>query len=305
MVNPTVGVRFRTVNEAAVLRQDPDSRFAPSLTAYHSAMPDTKILYSDLDGTLLGPGGSLFTLPGERFSSTATDALLSLHVAGIKLVLVSGRTQEQMSELARVVSAYGYISEMGALVVDRRVFPEVVHANYGGFAGSGTPFEAMARSGAGAFLLETYPGSLEPHTPWSAHPRKATMLFRGQLDRGAAQAALEDAGYSWLELEDNGVIPRHFEGLEVNEVHAYHLVPKGVGKAAGVRRHLELVGIDPSQAAAIGDSLSDLQMAEVVGKMFIPANGRAAVGDRLPGNASYTEGAHGEGFAQAVAELLS
>lgn len=268
-------------------------------------MADVKVLYSDLDGTLLGPGGSLFATSDGGLSSAATDALLALHEAGVKLVLVSGRTQEQMSELARAVSAFGYISEMGALVVDRSVFPEVTYPNFGGSAGSGTPFEAMARSGAGAFLLECYQGALEPHTPWSSHPRAATMLFRGQLDREEAQAALEGAGYTWLELADNGVIPRHFEGLEVDEVHAYHLVPKGVGKAAGVRRHLDIVGIDPSQAAAIGDSLSDLEMGEVVARMFVTANGRAAVGDRLPGNASYTEGSHGEGFAQAVAELLS
>lgn len=268
-------------------------------------MAPVDVLYSDLDGTLLGPGGSLFTAAGGGFSPAATDALLAMHEAGVELVLVSGRTQEQMSELARAVSAFGYVSEMGALIVDRRVFPEEVHANYGEFAGSGTPFEAMARSGAGAFLLESYAGSLEPHTPWSAHPRKATMLFRGQLDREEAQARLEGAGYSWLELADNGVIPRRFEGLEVDEVHAYHLVPKGIGKAGGVRRHLEIAGLDASRAAAIGDSLSDLEIAGVVGRMFVTANGRAAVGDVLPGNADYVEGSHGEGFAQAVAELLS
>jgi hypothetical protein len=268
-------------------------------------MVDVKVLYSDLDGTLLGPGGSLFTLPGERFSSAAADALLALHETGVKLVLVSGRTREQMSELARAFSASGYISEMGALVVDRSVFPEVVYPNFGEFQGSGTPFDAMARNGAGAFLLERYEGALEPHTPWSAHPREATMLFRGQLDRDQAQAGLEGAGYTWLELADNGVIPRRFDGLEVDEVHAYHLVPKGVGKAAGVQRHLEIAGIEANQAAAIGDSLSDLEMASVVGRMFVTANGHAAVGDRLPANAAYTEDSHGEGFGQAVAALLA
>lgn len=267
-------------------------------------MPEVKVLYSDLDGTLLGPGGSLFTLPEGRSTSAAAEALLALHEAGIDLVLVSGRTQEQISELARAVSAAGYIAEMGALVVDRNVFPEETHANFGAFVGSGTPFDAMVRSGAGAFLLDRYEHVLEPHTPWSSHPRKATMLFRGQLTVHEAQAALNAAGYTWLELTDNGVIPRHFEGLEVDEVHAYHLVPKGVGKAAGVRRHLDLAQIASSEAAAIGDSLSDLEMASEVGRMFVTANGRAAVGEELPGNAGFTRGTHGEGFAQAVAELL-
>ena len=131
------------------------------------------------------------------------------------------------------------------------------------------------------------------------------MLFRGQVDAAEAQAALEAAGYTWLELADNGVIPRRFPGLDVEEVHAYHLVPKGVSKAAGITRHLELIGATGAAAAAVGDSLSDLEMAGVVGTMFLTANGRAAVGDHdLPANASFTRSSHGVGFAEAVTELL-
>ena len=129
------------------------------------------------------------------------------------------------------------------------------------------------------------------------------MLFRGQIDLGEAQAGLARAGYDWLELTDNGIILRKFQTLDVERVHGYHLVPKGVSKATGVMRHLELSGISPTEAAAVGDSDSDLQMAETVGEMFITANGRDAVGE-LPANARFTESPHGEGFAEAVEELL-
>ena len=131
------------------------------------------------------------------------------------------------------------------------------------------------------------------------------MLVRGHVDHDEAQAALETAGYTWLELADNGVIPRAFRGLEVDEVHAYHLVPKGVSKAAGVARHLELLGAAPGEAAAVGDSRSDLELAPVVGRMFVTANGRASVGESdLPPNAGFTSSTHGEGFAEAVEALL-
>lgn len=263
----------------------------------------TRIVYSDLDGTLLGPGGSLFTTPRGGFTDAAVGALLDLHRAGVGLVLVSGRTQGQMSELARAVSAGAYIAEMGALVVDRGPFPEETHRDFGEYAGEGTPFQAMVRSGVGGFLLDANAGRLEPHAPWSQHPREATMLFRGELDRDAAQAALEGAGYGWVEILDNGVIPRAFPGLEVETVHAYHLGPKGVSKAAGVRRHLAMAGVAPGDAAAIGDSRSDLALAGEVGRMFVTANGRRSI-DALPDNASFTDASHGEGFAEAVATLL-
>lgn len=283
----------RTLPEAGARR-----KAAPIIVAM-----TLKVLYSDLDGTLLGPGGSLFTTPRGELTLAAARALVALHRAEVGLVLVSGRTQGQMSEMARMLSASAYVAEMGALVVDRRVVPEEVHRNFGAFAGRGTPFERIVRSGAGAFLLETYRGVLEPHTPWSAQTREATMLFRGRIGLEEAQSALERAGYDWLELNDNGVILRKFPTLDVDAVHAYHLVPKGVSKLAGVRRHLELAGISPADAAAVGDSDSDLQIAGAVGTMFITANGRDVVG-RLPGNASFTDASHGEGFAEAVEVLL-
>ncbi len=264
-----------------------------------------RVLYSDLDGTLLGPGGSLFTTPTGT-SLRAAEALLALERAGVGLVLVSGRTRAQMSELARAFSAEAYVAEMGALVVERRDGSEVVTREFGSWRGDGTPYEAMARSGAGAFVLDSYVGRVEPHTPWSSHHREATMLFRGQLDLAEANAALQDAGYGWLELSDNGIIRRGFPGLEVEEVHAYHLIPRGVGKGAGVRRHMQVAGIAPEQAAGVGDSRSDLEIAPEVRTMFIVANGRAAVGsaaDAFP-NVRFTESSHGVGFAEAVAELL-
>jgi hypothetical protein len=262
-----------------------------------------RALYSDLDGTLLGPGGSLFSTTRGDPTLAAAEAILALQRAEVQLVLVSGRTQGQMSEMARMLSASAYIAEMGALVVDRNVFPEETHRNFGGFAGKGTPFERIVRSGAGAFLLDTYRGALEPHTPWSAQAREATMLFRGQIDLDEARAGLARAGYDWLELNDNGVILRKFQTLVVPEVHAYHLVPKGVSKATGVMRHLELSDIAPAEAAAVGDSDSDLEMATTVGQMFITANGRDTVGE-LPANARFTRSPHGEGFAEVVEELL-
>ncbi len=268
-------------------------------------MTDPMIVYTDLDGTLLGPGGSLFSTSGGGTSLRAVEAIKRLHDAGVQLVLVSGRTQLQMQEAARMTGASAYIAELGALIIERDGYgPESTTRAFGTFEGDGTPVDAMARSGAAAYLLDRYGGALEPHTPWSEHHREATMLFRGYVPDG--NAALEEGGYGWLDLLDNGVIPRAFPGLDVGEVHAYHLVPEGVSKSAGLHIHRERAAVDPADTAAIGDSLSDLELANDVGRMFIVANGRAGVGDAIErfSNAVYTEASHGEGFAEAVDELL-
>ncbi len=266
---------------------------------------DISIVYTDLDGTLLGPGGSLFSTTSGETSLRAAGAIKRLHDAGIRLVLVSGRTRLQMQEAARMTGASAYIAELGALVIEREGSgPESTTRAFGTFTGDGAPVEEMARSGAAAYLLDRYAGKLEPHTPWSDHLREATMLFRGHAPDGSE--TLHEAGYGWLQLLDNGIIPRTFPGLHTDEVHAYHLVPQGVSKAAGLRMHLEKTRADPAATAAVGDSLSDLELAAEVGRMFIVANGSAGVGDaiaRYP-NASYTQASHGDGFAEAVDQLL-
>ncbi len=269
-----------------------------------------QVLYADLDGTLAGPGGSMYATP-DGVSTRAARAIGALHEADVQVVLVSGRTRDQTREAARVLGARAYVAELGAYVVVRDDQPaETVLPNFGSFVGTGTgtgtPFAAMARSGAGGFLLERYAGRLEPHTPWAFQDREATMLFRGLLDQAKATAGLEAAGYRWLEVLDNGVIRRTYPSLDVPEVHAYHLVPKGVNKATAVRLHRERAGVRAEEAAAVGDSPSDVMMADEVGALFVVANGVAGIGGAADGRANVfaTPSAAGDGFAEAVAALL-
>jgi phosphoglycolate phosphatase len=259
-----------------------------------------RALYADLDGTLVGPGGSLFAT-AEGPSSSAAEALAALHRAGVRLVLVSGRTRDQMREVARLVGAAGYIAELGAFVVERS-HPEDVTPNFGAFRGPGTPFRAMARSGAGAFLLERYPGRLEPHAPWAFQGREATMLFRGLIDEHEATDALRAVGYRWLEVCDNGRISRTYETLDVHEVRVYHLVLRGVNKASAVRLHRERAGFRIEETAAVGDSVSDAQMASEVGAMVLV--GGATDPHGRP-NVTSTDSPAGDGFAEAIGALLS
>jgi len=265
-----------------------------------------RVLYADVDGTLVGPGGSLFAAIPEGSTGRGAAALAALHAAGVQLVLVSGRTRRQMQEAARILGAAAYVAELGAFLVERGNPDEVV-PNLGAFdrvSESAGPFAAMARSGAGAFLLNRYAGRLEPHTPWAFDGREATMLLRGHLDLDDATDALARAGYTWLDLRDNGIIRRKFERLDVDEVHAYHLVPRGVSKASAVALHRRRHGLPAEETAAIGDSPSDLEVAGEVGHVFLVANAAEPPAGADPGNAYRTPGAGGEGVAEVVEALL-
>jgi len=259
-----------------------------------------KVLYADLDGTLLGPGGSLFAAQAGGSTEAAARALLELREAGVELVLMSGRTRRGLHEAARVLGASGYIAELGSLIV-LDAGREILE-NRGAFSGGGRPVDAIARSGVGALLLEQFAGRLEPVAPWT----ETSMMFQGHIDATEAEALLDEAGFGWLAFHDNGRLRRRLPALEIAEVHAYHLLPRGVTKASGVRLHMERMGVAAVATAAIGDSPADLEVAAVVGRFFLVANGRAALGDvSLPRNATVTEAPHGDGFAEAVRLLLA
>jgi hydroxymethylpyrimidine pyrophosphatase-like HAD family hydrolase len=260
-----------------------------------------RVVYSDLDGTLFGPGGSLYATAGGGITDAASGAVAALHRAGTALVPVSGRAEIQVREVARILGADGFIAELGGITArgDR-----IVH-EYGAYRGPGTPHQQMARSGAAALLLDAYAGRLEPHAPWAYADREVTMLFRGHLDLEEARSVLAESGYRWLDLHDNGIIRRSFPSLDVKEIHAYHLVPVGVTKASAVAADVAARGLGRSEAVAVGDSVADAEVSPHVGAVFIVANGEDALTGTDPADNVYlTDASNGEGFAEVVGGLL-
>ncbi len=256
------------------------------------------VLYADLDGTLLGPGGSLFAEPGGGATGLAAEALLELHRAGVELVLVSGRTRRGLREVARVLGARSFVAELGGLLV-LEDGAEIVDT---GEAPAGIqPAEELRRSGAAALLLERFPGRLLPVAPWA----EVSLMFQGLVEPTEADEVLRAAGFGWARLLDNGRLRRRPPGLDVPEVRAYHLLPRGVSKASAVRRHRELRGVPRHRTALVGDSPADLEVAAEVGRCFLVRNGLAALAAPPPPEVEVTEGSYGRGFAEAVAALLA
>jgi hydroxymethylpyrimidine pyrophosphatase-like HAD family hydrolase len=263
---------------------------------------EVRTVYTDLDGTLLGPGGSLFAVPGgtSREPALARAALLD---AGVDLVVVSGRTRDQIREVARVVGAVAYVAELGGLLVYRHERTEEVVRAEGVRRGRGTAAEAIERSGAAGFLLEAYGGRLEPHAPWAFLDRECSVLLRGNVELQEARTELGSVGYGWLDLLDNGILSGgdRFPALQVEEVHVYHLVPAGVSKRSAIALDRARRKLEPDQCVVVGDSPSDAAAAAEVGAVFIVANGEPAMrGEDLPDNVFLLDRTHGLGFADAV-----
>ena len=255
-----------------------------------------RAVYTDLDGTLLGRGASLFHTAEGEFTLLAARALEACHRAGAEVVIKSGRRRAQVMEDARLIGQTSYIFEVGTgMVIDGEL--TFLTGDWQPTDES-TIHERVERSGAPALLLERYGGRLEPHAPWHLN-REVSHLFRGTVDVAEANALLEREGHAGLRLVDNGVIE---DGR-----HAYHLIPAVSSKAGAVDAHRRARGYAREDCIAVGDSREDLDTAAAVGRFFLVANADAdarAAAAAMP-NVNVTEAAMGEGFYEAVIRALA
>jgi phosphoglycolate phosphatase len=260
-----------------------------------------RVLFSDVDGTLVGRGGSLLADLDGGATLRAAEALIAARRAGLEVVLVSGRTRAQLFEACRLLGLRDAIGELGTVLLrDRRA--ELQWGRTPRELGA-TPAEALERSGALATVLEKFAGRIEPHVPWH-QGRQGTALLRGQVEAAEVDAVLRAQGFGWAQLQDNGRLRGGYPHLGPGETHAFHLLPAGVSKAATAAAYLAGRGLPAASAAAVGDGPADLEIADAVGAMFLVANGAWAA-DRDPGRqVIVTPSSAGDGFAEVVAALI-
>jgi len=268
-----------------------------------------RCLYVDLDSTLLGPSGALLLDADKKFTLQGVRALQACDRAGAEVVLMSGRREGTIKENARLFAQPAYIFEAGScLVIDGE--ENWLTGDYLPHGETGTIHEQIEAAGAPALLLERYAGRLEYHDPWH-HDREVSHLFRGLVDAGEVDVLLAAEGHGGLRLVDNGGVHRRSPDLvALDEVRAYHLVPRGASKANAVALHMRIRGYTAQDVIAVGDSREDMETAANVGTFWFVANAvrrdptlHAATGART--NVRVAEGCYGAGVYDAVVTTLA
>lgn len=266
-------------------------------------VPKLTTVYTDIDGTLVGPGGCFFTAADKSYTLKPARTLVKALEKNIDIVLVSGRNTRQLLNDARILGMKNYIGEMGAQIVHN--LGEKVILDIGDFpVTDGSPYKTMLVNGSLDLLFSSFPRKIEHHAPWSDW-RECTAVLRGHVDVDEANGLLAANGYTNLTLVDNGRIGRKSESLDVDEMHAYHLLPDGVSKEEGVARDMKIRNIKRNNCIAIGDAAADIAFASAAGIFFLVHNGLTANSHlvehimSLP-NVFICENEMGEGWAEAI-----
>lgn len=233
-----------------------------------------RTVYADLDGTLLGRGGSLFRTAAGDFTMAGARALELLSRHGVELTPVSGRSVALIREDARLLGAKNHIAEAGCVVV--RNSGEEVHKNCAPFGEREdlSVFDEIAATGAPELLTDHFNGVLAYHDPWH-RDHEYSHLMRGLVDVDEANGLLAKQGMGELKVVDNGVIEDRGYGLKAEELHAYHIIPRQAGKASAIELDLKLAGCRRQEVVACGDAPQDVEMAAAVRTLYLMANATA------------------------------
>lgn len=288
------------------------ARYLEHDTALIEKLADVRVLYTDLDGTLLGGGGRLLVDEDNQPSTLVAEAIVGLNQIPLTVVPVSGRSRLQLTEIVRLCGWQDYIAEAGCVRTywngtTREIVYDLPGWDPATINDDRTPLELIHQSGALQRLQEHFPGAIEHHAPWHLN-RDSTDVLRGYIDYAKGQELLADLELP-VDLIENGAInpKEHTLTLGDEQIHAYHLAPKGCSKSRAIALDLEHRGLTADQAIMIGDSASDLECAESVGLLVLVENALKSPSvvarvDQVP-NAVLVQGKRGTGWAQ-LAKLL-
>ena len=245
-------------------------------------MPDTKLIFLDIDGTLVRAGEN--TPP-----DSALKAIRAAQAKGNKVFLCTGRNPDMLKPLLKF-GFDGYVGAAGGYVVvddeviydqpmtkeDTELALELLHKNgvfctvegVDGSWGDENLGEFLAGQGEGNSEIERWRKALSeslnilPMKEYDGRPVYKIVIMCmnwGQLE--GAKAALEkDFAFC---IQD---VPAH--GCLNGE-----LINRAYDKGRGVLRICEHLGIPVSDTYGFGDSMNDREMIETVGTSVCMENG--------------------------------
>ena len=249
-----------------------------------------RCVYTDLDGTLLGAGASLFRDGEGGFTLLPARALEACHRAGVEVVLKSGRRKAQVMEDARLIGQSAYIYEIGSGVVieDEEHFLCGPYAPRDGLS----PHELIGDAGAPELLERSFGDAIEPHCAVAPRPLRVPPLPRhgwtsARPTRCSSARATATCGWWTTARSRTGARCTTWS-------------PPRPRRRPGWSCTCARGATSPSSASRWATRSRTWGWPRWWARFFMVANGPQASG----ANVERTESSHGDGFYEAVVRSL-
>ena len=200
----------------------------------------------DLDGTIIGPD--------ERITPGVKDAIARLS-ARIPVFIATGREPHDVFNYARQLGLTGpQLSDGGAAILDPVACKHIWSANLGPELASevlGLVEELGAR-----FVATHVQGTF----------RNVSDIPDWDIVRvSALDLSHEDAEALTVRFQSHPRMSVILASLPYNGLWAVDFTRSGVNKGSGIARMGEMLGVEPSEMACVGDSYNDLPMFAAAG----------------------------------------
>lgn len=249
---------------------------------------EKKLVFLDIDGTLLPPGEMVVP-------ESAVDAMRRARANGHKLFLCTGRNLRMTQPLfdygfdGFVCSAGGYVGCDGKVLVDIPMEPEQVAGIRKVMQESGVEctLEARDNTYGGVQMIERFASHFKTAgTLNSEAERWKKMMEFGMTIRPIEEYAgapiykivyiaekPEDLREAKRQYEDQFVFCEAKLGKIGGRMVNGELINRKFNKGTGIKAICDYLGMPLSDTIGFGDSDNDLQMTDVVGISYCMANG--------------------------------
>jgi len=226
-----------------------------------------KIIFIDLDGTLLGTHSA-------EISARNKAAVIDVIARGHEVVLCTGRQISRIAGLMEELGVRYAIACSGAVVYDRLGDKILQSTQLDGFS-----IDKIVAVSDGLEVAHIYATPMKTYTTNSEVSEFLAgieLVAEGELPKGIVSYSLYSFNYDDMrkfylgikkaDVNVAGASKFIVEGVPYDGRRVYYIeiAPTGISKGSGVRFLLGLLGVSSDDAVALGDGYNDLEMFRAV-----------------------------------------
>ncbi|MEH7177714.1 HAD family hydrolase [Neobacillus vireti] len=231
-------------------------------------MSEYKVLFLDIDGTIITPDDSI--------EETTIKSIQQVQEKGIEVFLATGRPLHEIRELAKKLNVRSLIGYNGAYGIyqGKDLFQEPMNKK------SVQQFLEIAKNNKHEAVLYTKDKNIFTDLNVDFVQEFIEKFHLHKNDSFTPSKDYEVLGMTLINVDPKDLsFYRNEDGIHLTQVnvegmrHCYDVIRDKINKGIGVQYILKHLGVNKEHAIAFGDGLNDKEMLMNVGEGFAMGNG--------------------------------